>query len=187
MKIFTEGPVLHLVDSNRSVAWVLLAAGGLCLGRLVYGLVNHASVPGEVGGLSFAVGLFLLGGIMFGRKGDFQFDTYARKLIWRRGGLFGQKGGAVPFEDIVEVRVESTRIGAGDGNVMGYRLVLRLQGAEPPVPPKIPMDGPVCQFHTTWGAPKGILPVSEAFTAGTQKNCEEFAARIREVLANPRR
>jgi hypothetical protein len=184
MKIVNDDTALRIVDSTRAIAYGALAGLIYCVGDLLSVMTYRAPEHNETLGMSLGAFICLVGGCAFFRKGDFVFDKYARKLVWRRGGLFGQSGGEVPFAEIREVVVESKRISSGDGNVPAYRIVLRLPGAPEAEPVMPPAEGPHFSFRATWGTPQGVLPVSESYRAGAQKHCEEIAARIREVLCD---
>src|SRR5438045_978633 len=60
----------------------------------------------ELGMVAFGLA-GLLTGALFAKRGVFEFDRRRRILTWRRRGVFGAKGGCVPFENIRTATVET--------------------------------------------------------------------------------
>jgi|GEM_PF-6678695 len=85
--------------------------------------------------------LLVLAGILAQQKRTYLFDTSLQRLKWTCSGLF--KSGAMPFSDIVEVRLES--LSDSDGG-QTYRAALV--------------------------TPAGLMPLSNAYTGNKQKVAE---------------
>jgi hypothetical protein len=69
------------------------------------GLVRLAAVVGVAAGLTAGVL-----GIALHRRVEFMFDRPRRVLAWKREGFFAEREGQVPFDEILEVKVEINRL-----------------------------------------------------------------------------
>jgi len=79
-----------------------------------------------------AIGALLCfcGGVVFTQRSVFHFDPAARRVVWRRTGLFTRKGGEIPFEQIRCALVQTLDSG-GDGP--SYRAALMTDAGEVPL------------------------------------------------------
>jgi len=160
MKIVRDDSVLHVVDSPRILAFIGFAAGVALFGARLFHDWAAIQQHGPTMGHMFALMFGLIVGVSCWSWRDFQFDKSARKLTWQRRRLMWARGGEVPFEDITDAALEPKKLFLATGRGNTSQLVLR----------------------TTQGA----IPICDSFSSKTQKHCEEVAARIREVLRNPR-
>ena len=105
-------------------AWSFAAA---LLVMAVDAAVRRVGTPQTLGAFAAAVMCFLVGAALTQRS-EFVFDLVEKQLTWRRRGLFTNKGGVVPFEQIRAVIVD--RCNDSDGGDT-YGLVLHLHAAKP--------------------------------------------------------
>ncbi|HVU38519.1 MAG TPA: hypothetical protein VHC95_09300 [Opitutales bacterium] len=158
MKIVRDDSMLQLVDSTRPLGGLALVAAMFAGGSVFYKFRAGLHAPGTWLGLGLMLAVGVAVSLVFFSKRDFQFDKAARKLTWRRRLLLSQRGGEMPFADITDAVVEVRNLGDNGGKA--FRLVLKTA--------------------------QGPLPVCDAYTTGTKAACETAAARIREILRDPK-
>lgn len=161
MKIVRDDSMLQLVDSTPLIGGLALVAAMFAGGSvfsIFYKFRAGLHTPGAWLGLGLMLAIGVAVNLVLFSKRDFQFDKAARKLTWRRRFLLSQRGGEMPFEDITDAVVEARNLGDNGGKA--YRLVLKTA--------------------------QGPLPVCDAYTTGTKAACETAAARIREILRDPK-
>ena len=96
----------------------------------------------------------LLTGALFVKRGVFEFDRRRRILTWRRGGVFGAKGGCVPFEKIRSATVETI---ANDTSA-------------------------VRSYRTEVATNDGTIPITQYYSQGKRKRCERMREEINRFV-----
>jgi len=167
MKIADNSASLRIVDSTRLLGAFCLAWAVLAAALLVYEAMTHKVKGGDLLGFGLMTLLPLIVGVANWDRTDFQFDKSSRTLTWRRQRMFRPQGGTVSFSAISGVAVETTFNPTRKGTAKpGHRLVLHMA------------RGPFSD---------AVLPVTGGYAGDVhQKLCEEAAARIREILPEPR-
>ena len=96
----------------------------------------------------------LLTGALFTKRGVFEFDRRRRILTWRRVGVFGAKGGCVPFEKIRSATVETI---TGDTSA-------------------------VRSYRTEVATNDGTIPITQYYSTGERKRCERMREEINRFV-----
>jgi hypothetical protein len=150
MRRFPNGSVLIVNSPVFIEAVLVLIAAGL-FAATWFELQQHP--PKYFPAIALGLGaLLVLAGILAQQKRTYLFDPSLQRLKWTCRGLFKNSGGAMPFSDISEVRLES--LSDTDGGET-YRASLV--------------------------TPVGLLPLSNAYT-GNKKKVAEFAASITQLI-----
>ena len=105
-------------------AWSFAAA---LLVLAIDAAVRRLGIPQTLGAFAAALMCFLVGAALT-KRSEFVFDLVEKQLTWRRRGLFTNKGGVVPFEQIRDVIVDRCNNSDGDDT---YSLVLHLHAGKP--------------------------------------------------------
>jgi hypothetical protein len=101
-------------------------------GGLLYVAVSNAVRGKGIGSvLAFGAGALFLGLItsVFVKRCVFEFDLVRRECTWRRRGVFGARGGTVPFDRIRRCVVQSMR----SDNTTTYRITLQTDDGDVPL------------------------------------------------------
>jgi hypothetical protein len=100
--------------------WISAICGAAALLTLYFAIARH-----ERDGL-FLVVLFLLFALIMDLYKTFTFDAMRRVVRWRGHKLFKVEAGEIPFDEITDIGIESTRASAPPGNTDTpiYRLTI---------------------------------------------------------------
>jgi hypothetical protein len=130
---------LVIVDFPYLIGVIAFPAAAFMLAVTIRAIANHSSAGDIVGPIIGAL-MFFFGGVVFTKRSEFDFDLVARKLTWRRRGLFTNIGGIVPLDEIRCATVQSRN--DGDSGLT-YRVVLLLtrSGDRSEIPLTEPYDG----------------------------------------------
>jgi hypothetical protein len=113
MRIASQSPTELVVrDSNT---WISALCASVALALILFGIVK--AQPNTFAGAAF----FLLCGIIGARTTAFTFDGVRRVVQWNGYKPFKRASGAIPFDDIADVTVETMSDG---GDSTTYRLAL---------------------------------------------------------------
>jgi len=159
MKIVRNDSVLHVVDTPQLGPMILFA---LCLfmllGDLVHAWLVHESY-GKAAWSALSLGVPFFVCFSYVSPQDFEFDKATRKLTWRHRWQWWAQGGELPFDDISDAAVEGA-LSSSNGKCHPCALILRTKGKD--------------------------IAITAALNTTPRGQCEEIAARIREVLRNPK-
>ena len=122
------------------------------LWKLIQHLYPNPHFDGDTIGMSIGVVMLFFATALFNERSVFQFRLREQQLEWRRVGLLGSKGGMVPFSDINDVVIQTSR---SDHSVT-YRLAVL--------------------------ADEGAIPMTRYYSAGDKEKCEQIAGVIRAAL-----
>lgn len=146
---------LLIIDFPWLIGLIAFPCAVVMLGHAIALLAHREHHTGDLVGATLGAVMFFLGGAVFTKRSEFDFDLIGRKLTWRRRGLFTNIGGVVPLDQIRHAAVES--LPDRDGGPT-YRVCLR----------------------TT----SGPIPLTDAYDSNGAK-AESIRAVINEVLNVP--
>lgn len=107
----------------------------------------------DVFGLGFAIAFLVAAGGAMTNRIAFDFDLTLRQLRWSRVGLFGYKGGTVPFDQITGANLQTS---TGKNGAPTYRIALRTLGE--------------------------VLPLTVTYSGGQEKSYRTICDAINQAL-----
>ena len=123
-----DSSALVIVDFPWLLGLIVFPGGLALVYAAVSAAVEHRGI-GQILGFSGGGLLTLLVGAVFVKRAVFEFDLVRRELAWRRSGVFGQRGGVVPFDRIRRAVVQS--MNSSDGTT--YRVALLTEDGDLPI------------------------------------------------------
>jgi hypothetical protein len=114
MHIARQTPEELVVVSGSRWVSAMFAAGALIT---VYFVISHHK-PKNL----FATAFFVIVALLFDLRKIFTFDGMQRIVRWKGRKVLKAEAGEIPFDDITDIRPQSTL--AGKGNTRVYRLTI---------------------------------------------------------------
>jgi len=123
---------------------------------LLYKFVVHLNGGGDLQhsyGTLAGAAIAALVGALATKRSVFEFDVSRRQVVWSKTGMFGRRGGTIPFEKIRSAKVEQTTSGAS----FSYRVSLSTED--------------------------GAIPLTDAYSAGqvSKERCQQLSDRINNL------
>ena len=143
---------LVIVDFPYGYGVPMLIVALAILGHFLWQFAHEGTKHVEWIGHIFGFALPFLGAILLLKRSVFEFDLARRQLVWSRVGIFGWKGGTVPFSQIKSAYVDSS----SDSDGTTYRVSLMLL--------------------------EGVLPLTTTLSGGIGAKCNTIRDMINEAL-----